>query len=202
MRVAAQGTADHPGGPLGVFLRMAAIPLAAALALMGQVVLSRPGGYSRSLLPGAVVLALALALLIFVLARRRFEDAEEPRGWKRTAPGLRDLPPGLEWTLIALLVFGGLYLRLYRIDLVPWGLNNDEAINALDRTRPADLSGTEAGRRTLLRGRAQIERPCKLCDDTGFCTECGGGGWRLTLGFRRRCESCLGHGVCKRCGVL
>src|SRR3989442_8543503 len=69
MRVAAQGTADHPGGPLGVFLRMAAIPLAAALALVGQGVLSRPGGYSRSLLPGAALLALALALLIFVLAR-------------------------------------------------------------------------------------------------------------------------------------
>src|SRR3989475_220355 len=132
MRAAAQGTADHPGGPLGLFLRMAAIPLAAALALMGQVVLSRPGGYSRSLLPGAALLALALTLLIVVLARRRFEDAEEPRGWKRTAAGLRDLPPGLEWTLIALLVFGGLYLRLYRIDLVPWGLNNDEAINALE----------------------------------------------------------------------
>src|SRR2546425_5830326 len=131
MRVAAQGTADHPGGPLGVFLRMVAIPLAAALALMGQVVLSRPGGYSRSLLPGAALLALALALLIFVLARRRFEDAEEPRGWKRTAPGLRDLPPGLEWTLVALLVLGGLYLRLHRIGSVPWGLNNYGALNAL-----------------------------------------------------------------------
>src|SRR5256712_10563682 len=132
MRAAAQGTADHPGGPLGVFLRMAAIPLAAALALMGQVVLPGPGGYSRSLLPGAALVALALALLIFVLARRRFEDAEEPMGWKRTAPGLRDLPPGLEWTLVALLVLGGLYLRLHRIDSVPWGLNNDEAINALE----------------------------------------------------------------------
>src|SRR2546426_2853244 len=132
MRVAAQGTADHPGGPLGVFLRMAATPLAAALALMGQVVLSRPGGSSRSLLPGAALLALALALLIFVLARRRFEDTEEPRVAKRTAANLRDLPPRLEWTLIAILVFGGLYLRLYRIDLVPWGLNNDEAINALE----------------------------------------------------------------------
>src|SRR3989441_2351449 len=132
MRVAAQGTADHPGGPLGVFLRMAAIPLAAALALMGQVVLSRPGGYSRSLLPGAAILALSLALLIFVLARRRFEDAEEPGIAKPSTSGLRDLPSGLEWTLVALLVFGGLYLRLYRIDLVPWGLNNDEAITALE----------------------------------------------------------------------
>src|SRR3989442_707181 len=63
---------------------------------------------------------------------RRFEDTEEPRLAKRTAAGLRNLPPGLEWTLIALLVFGGLYIRLYRVDLVPWGLNNDEAINALE----------------------------------------------------------------------
>src|SRR5213593_3030183 len=114
MRVAAQGTADHPGGPLGVFLRMAAIPLAAALALTGQVVLSRPGGLYRSLLPGAALLALALALLVFVLARRRFEDAEEPRIAKRSTFGLRDLPPTVKWTLDALLVFGVLYMRVYR----------------------------------------------------------------------------------------
>ena len=33
---------------------------------------------------------------------------------------------------MALLAFGGFYLRVYRIDLIPWGLNNDEAINAIE----------------------------------------------------------------------
>ena len=78
----------------------------------------------------------------------------------------------------------------------------DEAVRALERTVPAGSRALEAGKRTLLRGRRQIERPCDACDDTGFCTECGGGGWRVTLGFRRKCDACLGHGICKRCGVL
>lgn len=78
----------------------------------------------------------------------------------------------------------------------------DEAVSALERSLSADHPGLESGRRALLRGRRQIERPCALCDDTGFCPECGGGGWRVTLGFRRKCDACLGHGVCKRCGVL
>jgi len=78
----------------------------------------------------------------------------------------------------------------------------DEAMGALERTHPSGSPAVEAGRRTLLRGRRQIERPCDTCDDTGFCTECGGSGWRSTLGFRRKCEACLGQGICKRCGVL
>lgn len=47
-------------------------------------------------------------------------------GWLR-APG-----PRLEWGLVAAVLLSGFYLRLYRIDLVPWGLNNDEAINAIE----------------------------------------------------------------------
>ena len=78
----------------------------------------------------------------------------------------------------------------------------DEAVRALERTLPEGSPGLEKGRRTLVRGRRQIERACDWCDDTGFCTECGGSGWRSTLGFRRMCETCLGKGICKRCGVL
>ncbi|HET8945890.1 MAG TPA: glycosyltransferase family 39 protein [Candidatus Polarisedimenticolia bacterium] len=37
-----------------------------------------------------------------------------------------------EWWLFGLILVGGLWLRLYRIDLIPWGLNNDEAINAIE----------------------------------------------------------------------
>jgi hypothetical protein len=131
-RVAVTGTTDRPDGAYGRFLRAGAVPLSIALALLGQIVLSGPGGLYRSLLPGAALLALALVLLVYALVRRPFEDAEEPKGAKRTTAGMRDLPPGLEWTLVALLVLGGLYLRVYRIDLIPPGLNNDEAINALE----------------------------------------------------------------------
>ena len=115
-----------------VVLRTAAVPLATALALAGQILLSWSGGLAWRLLTGATLLVLAAALLVFVLLARRFDDTEEPRGSKRTTLGLRSLPPGLEWSLVALLAFGGFYLRVYRIDLIPWGLNNDEAINAIE----------------------------------------------------------------------
>ncbi len=130
--MAAGGKTDRSSGWPAILLRTAAIPVAVALALAGQFVLSLPGGLYRRLLPGTAVVALAVALMVVVLARRRFDDAEEPRLIKRTTAGLRELSPGVEWTLVALVVFGGLYLRLYRIDLIPWGLNNDEAINALE----------------------------------------------------------------------
>ena len=125
-------TEGRTGGRSAMFLRTSALPLAGALALAGQVVLSWSDNLTRSLLPGGALLVLAALLVIVVLARRGFDEMEEPRGTKRITLGLRDLPPGLEWTLVALLVFGGLYLRLYRIDLIPWGLNNDEAINAIE----------------------------------------------------------------------
>lgn len=73
------------------------------------------------------------------------------------------------------------------------------------RTIDADLAGDparDAGVRNLQRARRQIEAPCEWCDDTGFCTECGGAGWKTTLRIRRKCDACLGHGVCRRCGVL
>jgi len=123
---------DGRGTWSGSFLKTGAVPLAAVLALAGQFVLARRGGIAWSVVPGATLLAAAAALMVVVLAARRFDELEEPRGIKRTTLGLRELPPVLEWSLVALLLFGGLYLRLYRIDLIPWGLNNDEAINALE----------------------------------------------------------------------
>lgn len=77
----------------------------------------------------------------------------------------------------------------------------EEAMRALERTVPPGPA-LETGKRNLTTARRRIERPCDWCDDTGFCTECGGTGWRTTLGFRRKCDACLGHGTCKRCGVL
>ena len=56
-----EGT-DRPAGPVETLTRTAGVPLAVALALTGQFVLSRPGGLYRSLLPGAALLALATAV--------------------------------------------------------------------------------------------------------------------------------------------
>lgn len=78
----------------------------------------------------------------------------------------------------------------------------DEAMAALEETNPSDSAARETGRRNLLHARRRIEKPCEWCDDTGFCTECGGSGLRTVLRFRKRCETCLGHGICRRCGVL
>jgi len=77
----------------------------------------------------------------------------------------------------------------------------DNALKALDASVPEGPL-RDVGRRNLSRDRRRIEARCPRCDDTGFCPECTGSGWRVTLGFRRKCETCLGHGICKRCGVL
>lgn len=93
---------------------------------------------------------------------------------------------------------------LYRLDRSQRGRAlemYDEALSALEANVP-EGPVRETGRRNLLRARARIARPCDWCDETGFCVECAGSGWRRTLGLRRRCEACLGHGVCKRCGIL
>ncbi len=92
---------------------------------------------------------------------------------------------------------------LFRIDRG----NRGEAIALYGRAAQAiEATVPEAARagamRNLTRDRRRIEGPCDWCDDTGFCTECGGSGRRTILGFSRPCETCLGHGICKRCGVL
>ncbi len=121
------GAMEREAGRVGLpdrLLRWFGVALAAGLALGGQALLSVKGvSLYRSVIPG-VALYVAAAALLLVALRRREADAPEGR------PGAP--PPGLEWALVALVVVGGLYVRLHRIDLVPWGLNNDEAINALE----------------------------------------------------------------------
>jgi hypothetical protein len=132
--------------------RMFAAPLAAALALGGQYVVSLNRGPYRSLLPGAALLGLAILLLIVALVRRRRGAGTPPdRSSEEGDPVPRRLPANLEWILVALVLLGGLYVRLYRIDLVPWGLNNDEAINALEVKDVSARSGMDAvlGARSL-----------------------------------------------------
>jgi hypothetical protein len=123
-------------GRLDRLLRLFGVPCAALLALAGQLLLSRRGlGLYGGLLPGAGLYAAAAALLVATLARLRGGSPDGParNGTEAAAAGpIRTLPAGLEWTLVALIVCGGLYLRLCHIDLIPPGLNNDEAINALE----------------------------------------------------------------------
>ncbi|HEV8700220.1 MAG TPA: glycosyltransferase family 39 protein [Candidatus Polarisedimenticolia bacterium] len=137
---------------LDAALQVAAAPLAAALALGGQYVISLNRGLYRSLAPGAALLGLAILLLIVALARRR-HDAGPPAdpSSEMGGPALRRLPANVEWILVALILLAGLYVRLYRIDLVPWGLNNDEAINALEVKDVSARSGMDAvlGARSL-----------------------------------------------------
>jgi hypothetical protein len=116
------------GRPLGGLVRSLGVPLAAALALGGQALLARKGASPLlGLIPGTALYLGAAALLLAALARA-------PRGGSAPehAAGTRPLPRGLEWTLVGLVLAGGLVLRLHRIDIIPWGLNNDEAINAIE----------------------------------------------------------------------
>ncbi len=110
----------------------AGLPVAAALAFGGQFLLSlKRLGTAGSVVAGAALYAAAFALLVLTLLRerRRGTDGAAPEvGLGRPAW----LSPGVEWALLAVVLAGGLYLRLYRIDIIPPGLNNDEAINALE----------------------------------------------------------------------
>ena len=126
------GESESPGAGVGGLLSRVGIPLAGALALAGQTVLSTGRGLYLSLGPGVALLGLALALLIYVLPRRRDTPNAGPEAAAGAGTAPRSLPRGVESAVVAILLLGGLYLRLYRIDLIPWGLNNDEAINALE----------------------------------------------------------------------
>ena len=133
-------------------LRVLATPLAAALALVGQYVVSLNRGLNRSLLPGGALIGLAILVLIVGLVRRRRESgADAGQTPFESGPGARRPPANLEWGLVALILLGGLYVRVYRIDLVPWGLNNDEAINAIEIQDISARSGlnTVIGARSL-----------------------------------------------------
>ncbi len=107
------------------------VPLAALLAIGGQFFLAnRSGTVWSSLVPGLILYLVAITLLLAGLAKRRGErDAEAPDlpPW---LPG--HLKPELEWSLVALIVLAGLFLRVHDIDVIPRGLNNDEAINAIE----------------------------------------------------------------------
>ncbi|MCZ6695677.1 MAG: glycosyltransferase family 39 protein [Acidobacteria bacterium] len=103
---------------------------AVALALVAQTLLSNKAfGTALGIVPGvSLYLVAAVVYLMSWRARDRSGAASTSGG----EPGGAGHPPAWEWGLIILILLGGLYLRLYRIDFIPPGLNNDEAINALE----------------------------------------------------------------------
>jgi len=121
------------GARVDRLLRALGLPLAAALALGGQVLLSSKDlGPLKGVAPGAVLYVLAAALALVTLAAPRGESLSDRAGGGADRERGPSLPPRLEWSLVAIIVLGGLYLRLHRVDLIPWGLNNDEAIDAIE----------------------------------------------------------------------
>jgi hypothetical protein len=124
-----------PGSPRPSLRAAAALPLAAVLGFVGQFLISlRSGTPWTTIIPGVVLYLAAFGLLVLgrfghaAAAGDRTPDAS-PSG-AEAAPHL--LSGRVEWTLVALIVLGGLLLRLWAIDVVPSGLNNDEAINAIE----------------------------------------------------------------------
>jgi len=73
----------------------------------------------------------------------------------------------------------------------------DEAAEAIRRVLAVNPKNQQA---TL--ALRKIERVCERCSDTGFCTHCGGRGFRTLLGVQRKCRECWGQGICLRCGLL
>jgi Dolichyl-phosphate-mannose-protein mannosyltransferase len=116
-------------------LSAAALPLAAVLAFAGQFLISlRTGTHWTTIVPGAVLYLAAFGLL--VLGRFGGTDAATAARGDTAAPADPSAPRFLsgrvEWTLVVIIVLGGLFLRLWAIDVIPTGLNNDEAINAIE----------------------------------------------------------------------
>ena len=104
--------------------------IAVVLALVAQTLLSNKAfGVALGIVPGVAL--YVVAAVIYLMSRR-----EKERSGAATTSGDESggagHTPAWEWGLIILILLGGLYLRLYRIDAIPPGLNNDEAINALE----------------------------------------------------------------------
>jgi hypothetical protein len=149
-------TPAPPPARLDRLLRAAAFPLAAALAIGGQLLLAHKTlGPWRGIAPGVALYVLAAAVLLLALVRRSGGEEEPgpdgaaadgvgPDGAGADGGGPQGAPaggvfarwtrstPAVEWTVVALLLLLAFHLRVHRIEIVPRGLNNDEAINALE----------------------------------------------------------------------
>lgn len=81
--------------------------------------------------------------------------------------------------------------------LMDRGVNRSIAIDLLNEVLRAHPESKD----TLLNLR-KISQPCQKCGDTGFCPDCGGTGERVGIVLTKRCERCMGRGVCVACGII
>jgi hypothetical protein len=101
------------------------VPIAAALAVGGQFCLAAKTAGPPGIAAGLILYLAAVAALLPALLRERREGVSTP-------PPAPPAEPGVEWGLAAAIIFTGLFLRLHAIDVIPPGLNNDEALNAIE----------------------------------------------------------------------
>ena len=113
--------------------------IAVVLALVAQTLLSNKAfGIALGIVPGVVLYVVAAVVYLMSRRERERSDAAATSGRESGSAGRT---PAWEWGLIILILVGGLYLRLYRIDAIPPGLNNDEAINALEASEIMQRDG-------------------------------------------------------------
>ena len=152
--------ASTPGG-IERLLAAGGLPIAAGLAFGGQFLVSLRGTNAwASLAPGVALYLVAAVVALLALRARGAPradaspvtpipaadgaaggadvgsgDAGSAVVSSAAAPGATEerwLSGQAGWILLAIIVAVGAYLRLDRIDTVPIGLNNDEAINAIE----------------------------------------------------------------------
>jgi hypothetical protein len=140
----------NPPKALDRFLAAGGLPIAAGLAFGGQFLVSLRGGNQLMTLGTGVALYLLAAATMLLALRARCIAARAAAeagaaeagatpgtgtGGTAGAPGAPEenfLTGQAGWILLALIVAVGGFLRLERIDTLPPGLNNDEAINAIE----------------------------------------------------------------------
>ena len=128
-----------PGVP--PLVALLGVPLAAAVGFAAQFLVSlRTEKPWATILPGVALYLVAFALLAIGLrggalaakGQRHAAGGDAGAEARGAADPERWLRGRAEWGLLGAILVGGLLLRLDRIDFIPWGLNNDEAINAIE----------------------------------------------------------------------
>src|SRR5882724_722800 len=112
------GAAAEAGSPRRSLLPAAALPLAAVLAFGGQFLISlRSGTPWTTTLPGVVLYLAAFGLLVLGRSGQAVAGAATGAAPGDSAAGdpaaPRFLAGRVEWTLVAIIVLGGLLLRLW-----------------------------------------------------------------------------------------
>src|SRR5262245_48869156 len=124
---AAPAPAPAPGSGARLLAR-GGVPAAAGLAFAGQFLVSlRSANPAGTLAAGLALYGAAIVLVVLALLAGRRLPTTGGDGWSE-----RLVSGQAGWILFGLVLAGGMWLRLARIDVIPWGLNNDAAINCIE----------------------------------------------------------------------